>query len=1626
MSAGDVSVRFRRLLQTAQLVQQRGKNILVCSRDQLGALVTDSGLKKRLLKCADQERIGQVIVSPGQISFDVAQLPTMLRRAGVWLTGPVVGDWGNHVETELRSRINKKRPFERSSSFADDDSLSLFAEGGDSQPSTPVSVSESQSSLLSPPDVPMPIEHPITIRWASESVGGCGTPGQPQPMPSPSPSASGLALVLNRTPPLGPKEFKQVKDLAEQCFNEQKQFFQNLELKDLEKHLYLQLACVQRMSADLLQVRKVNKTRAQRIRRLEERLAKAMANNQLAQTSECMSLEITRKGRRLTWHTSVILGLRKLMCIVSASSFPLSSLTDVSRWTVTRCEVLSWAVLLGRVRAWHNTVKTLLGAVTFHLKSFSFSEKQVTNDLVASSDVQDGETTQQTPPPLPSQDDAVRMDHGLPTDIEWVSMLNIRTNDGIQWSGLVGSTFFSSDATNSSIWQRRKLQGLEVRSMVLTSRRALQLEDYNNAFKTMKCMSDLQVTDGSSAVNMSIALKQFAFMGVSSWQDLSNAFQSGELHESYFHMFVNVGDTGPDQAAFRGSMRTLFAKRSDFKNMLFLGVGCLKHQYHLVVGGQLKLADLILQTYKTKVKYCSTLATMSHTWRAHLSKMRSKWSELHQGTRTEQNRNIVFKTPPLAVAGRWASIDGCEQFYMEAGLGNIAQLFVAVFEGVVKTGNGALTDESTHLAGVEAIDGLAVDESRQYKEKISKYIRNSLAGVKESIFFVVLLGGNKCREPLLHHYNFLCKKLTDTTMHVVEFVVLHIAVIQGEFSELLATFLDWGHEILAQVGDIGTCKSLASDDDGDCADKPFMTLAMLAILLYNAAAFDRRVVRVFSRWPWPLFRLLRCPLDRAIADRSSVADMLLKAADNTLENTTLTIKRRCRDDLMFISRTGRMSPGSQIHAILAMLAINTRLDAGSLESLNSMIKSSMSLANNTQMSLELLSSRVNARKSITLLTQGATRVKDVRPVMESLAKSMPLYQGSEDHVLTDVFRWTPPQPTTDMVRNDPSLYEPGLTLSAKQKWALKFHRKLMPLLKAGKKREDVGTPCFFQCVSFQPETEDSTARFFLVAELTGRSCHLLELGISSDPDESLVYLELSSAERHALQFVTSFEAIAEYHDSLQATRQSKVTVSLVDLTLLQNQPGMERLSFESKHDSFMFSMYYRKPRETKSRRDAILDKGDDNDGNDSDDDDDDDDDMGDRLQRDIQEQEALLRGDVELSSDDEDEALLTDDLEADLIDLEELNAAFVAAATNFQEEVGISRNECEPTHVSDYVDTRPFEDEIGEGLLEEFRNQHDGHANSGGDVGAASSSSGISRPVFQRPQVTLSTSTKNVALSSWHHAVSESAECLVNLHEDKSFRMYDKDSLDASLTMQCSLILCEKGSCVVTWLRPYHDLKGRFISLDDDHKIIYPSHFVAPTSFERSLMVLPSIGSRVRKKDRELVQPWVRRLRDFHNVAADGGQLSGLGLSTFAHSEQCFACSFQPQPSSGDDLDMELRQCGFCLKSFHKNCCDQLVSNMESFAQTTTIQTLAELGVERADIPICLALGMNHDNERLASIYNGSVWEDSAIADSRLAVCGAFFSETELKTLLTASPRMPPSVLCACCAWYLSYGWESD
>lgn len=89
-----------------------------------------------------------------------------------------------------------------------------------------------------------------------------------------------------------------------------------------------------------------------------------------------------------------------------------------------------------------------------------------------------------------------------------------------------------------------------------------------------------------------------------------------------------------------------------YERTMFWGNACLLHQYHLIVQGFLLLLDRSLKHLSKPFRYFAALATLSHSWRANLAKLRS--AAVSMGIK---NKHIRFCLPPLAVAGRWGSID---------------------------------------------------------------------------------------------------------------------------------------------------------------------------------------------------------------------------------------------------------------------------------------------------------------------------------------------------------------------------------------------------------------------------------------------------------------------------------------------------------------------------------------------------------------------------------------------------------------------------------------------------------------------------------------------------------------------------------------------------------------------------------------------------------------------------------------------------------------------------------------------------------------------------------------------------------------------------------------------------------
>ena len=296
------------------------------------------------------------------------------------------------------------------------------------------------------------------------------------------------------------------------------------------------------------------------------------------------------------------------------------------------------------------------------------------------------------------------------------------------------------------------------------------------------------------------------------------------------------------------------------------------------------------------------------------------------------------------------------------------------------------------------------------------------------------------------------------------------------------------------------------------------------------------------RWPWKLFLLLAEKPETVDARRRQTAEELLSEPDAKLEATTRKLRKRCRQELECVAATGQLKAGTCLHAVLLLTALRLPLDSGSLESLNSMIKSCMSSANNSGMTLELLSSRVNMRKTLTLETGGSMKLKDVRPAAEALARTSVIYQRCEKAVRNTELRWQAPEPRA-LVPSDPGKHSPHLLLSAVQHWAVKFNRMLLKKLHSWRKSADCDGLLVALLFEEVPRGESATQHhpdMYLFAEVCGRTAWMLCL--RRRPNEDAGFTFLTSG---AFEFSSSLDAIAQQQRLTEGGLKRRMSLAVV-------------------------------------------------------------------------------------------------------------------------------------------------------------------------------------------------------------------------------------------------------------------------------------------------------------------------------------------------------------------------------------------------------------------------------------------------------------------------------------------------
>lgn len=698
-----------------------------------------------------------------------------------------------------------------------------------------------------------------------------------------------------------------------------------------------------------------------------------------------------------------------------------------------------------------------------------------------------------------------------------------------------------------------------------------------------------------------------------------------------------------------------------------------------------------------------------------------------------------------------------------------------------------------------------------------------------------------------------------------------------------------------------------------------------------------------TRWPWPLFQLLHGDLTIASSSRKRIATSLLESTIDRLDHTTIKIKHLCIEDIKSVATTGKLQPGSRLHGILSIAGLSLKLEAGELESLNSQIKSSIAQAS-TVMSLELLSSRVVTRKSLTMGVAGKPTIKTLKPLAESIASHATLYQGCEKDLLADSERWAVPPPIP-MTSRSPTEYDPSMKLTESERWGIKFNRLLMKALRHHQKDNP-------QCVAY------------IVGELAGRTCQA-QVTQSDGPDGALaprVSCDSSIVDHQhtsddcgiqqklwqlpkRLQFQSSVSIIGEQHQDVIDLRE--VDLLWCEWTICCKSEltptHANRVQYKLGNTHYIAQLVKRKTytRQYRDNMDVLINGDGDDDNDNGPDDPGSDGEMEAGLEELI---EREMCGDDCDGVDELESELQESDLGRDLFELDEINARFVAAARNRQSETPFCKSEDVDVTETD----RSFEDALGEELLQYWLQKD------------KEEQPEPPRPVT--PTIQLGENHIQDALRHWSSKMTTFSESCA--HMKVSLSSFEPGRPAACLNRDVSLLVHGGGEwdevSFVTWVKPYDKLQGRTVAVDETNSLIYPSHFVEKTCFANSIMILPDCGARIKKQSRDQVADTVLNIQKIFQV----------GLSTLAYSSLLGAnrddviqgCMFDDSTGAtciacghgSSDVDAPMLQCAACLLWWHDRCSTTVQPYVNSYVTTHEVTMPVKHDVSLGDIPFIL------------------------------------------------------------------------
>lgn len=430
---------------------------------------------------------------------------------------------------------------------------------------------------------------------------------------------------------------------------------------------------------------------------------------------------------------------------------------------------------------------------------------------------------------------------------------------------------FRGDATNSAVWQRRKLQGLQVVTSYLVDTAFSSFEKgwWGDSMEELTCWPDvLPVEDSSGVGAMSLVKKQLDSVDCPSWEESLQRWKSGQWTKNDIELFLYCSDCGPDQVLMGKMIQALLLP---VPFAIWIHSPCFAHQGQLIVKTGIARIDTFLKQIQRKWRYFASLTKLVHCWRDRCREMFVAWKSFHGICHAQQ---FAKKLPPRCIAGRWLSVGTTEARLALIGSSPCERraILVPVLESVLKH---QAADSSNPLEDPEADPDALVqfEEMRAYKHKMGRWSRDVLASTDDLLLWIVMDMAWKSRGPVEHLIKFIQSQHGGSKIEselggsdaesevgpsgaIFKLVTGKASKMFDEFSSMLGDPTFWNAKDVQLL---------------DPALQPEVCALGTALVLCHAAGFQRRILRPLSQFPFQLLWLVKAAPGIACSDRRRAA-----------------------------------------------------------------------------------------------------------------------------------------------------------------------------------------------------------------------------------------------------------------------------------------------------------------------------------------------------------------------------------------------------------------------------------------------------------------------------------------------------------------------------------------------------------------------------------------------------------------------------------------------------------------------------------------------------------------------------------------------------------------------------------